>query len=396
MRARPLARLTHSATGGGFLTNRRGRATTAIVLVMAIALQMCAFGAKKAQLNSKLGSVKKAIRAVKYKIHLKESEKRTVMGQLAIVQDKLDGAQEKLNASNLQFADASADLKATVQRLGRAKKQLNRRQTLLQRRIVDIYEGDDLNYVDVVLGSTDMWTFLSRAYYLQQILSADTTLIKTIRALKASIERDKANQTRRVAQIASLRGQLISERDQVSNLADSKQHQIDSIEHDKDLMERALAEFQAEEQGIEEQIRRIQSTPAGQKRLHTAFHGKFMLPVSGKLTCPFGYRHHPITGQYSFHTGEDLAVPSGTAVHASAAGVVTKAGWNKAYGYMVVIDHNGGYSTLYGHNSKLLVRVGDKVNQGQVIARSGSTGWSTGPHVHYQLMLNGSPINPGR
>ena len=378
------------------MINRRRRAITAIALAMAITLQIGAFGAKKAALNSKLGSVKKAIKEVKYKIHLKESEKRTVIGQLAVVQDKLDNAQDKLNASNLQLADASADLKATVQRLAFAKRQLNRRQNLLQRRIVDIYEGDDLNYVDVVLGSTDMWTFLSRAYYLQQILSADTTLITQIRSLKASIEKDKSNQTRRVAQIASLRGQLIVERDDVSTLADNKQNQIDTIEHDTNLMQRALEEFQAEEQAIEDQIRRIQNTPAGQKRLHTAFHGKFMLPVNGRLTCPFGYRHHPITGQYSFHTGEDLAVPSGTPVHAAAAGIVTKAGWNKAYGFMVVIDHNGGYSTLYGHNSKLLVRVGDKVNQGQVIAKSGSTGWSTGPHVHYQLMLNGSPINPNR
>jgi len=368
-----------------------------MALAAVVLLQVCAVGAKKpAQLKTKLGNVNRRINQVQYKIHVKEKEKRTVVGQLSVVEAKLDNAQDKLTSNNIKLFDAQTDLKATINRLGDTKKQLARRQTLLTRRIVDIYEGDDLNYVDVVLGSTNMWTFLSRAYYLQQILKADTSLISQVRALKASIEADKSRQTRRVAQIGSLQGQLVSERNQVSSFADSKERQIDAIEHDTRLMEQALAELEAESRSIEEQIRRIQSTPAGMKRSARAFHGGLSFPVSGRITSTFGYRVHPITGVYKLHTGVDISVRTGTPVHAAADGTVIIAGWMPAYGYEVVIDHGGGVSTLYGHNSRLLVSVGEDVKRGQVIAKSGSTGYSTGPHCHFEKRVNGHPVNPGR
>lgn len=114
----------------------------------------------------------------------------------------------------------------------------------------------------------------------------------------------------------------------------------------------------------------------------------FGWPVRGRITSGFGSRWG------SIHTGIDIAVPSGTPVKASRGGTVTSAGWMNGYGYAVIIDHGDGYSTLYGHNSKLLVSVGEHVDAGQVIARSGSTGHSTGPHVHFEIRRSGKPINP--
>jgi len=375
--------------------DRRIRARTAIVLAVILLSQLCALAAKKASLDTRLGNVKQRIKAVRYKIHVKESQRRTELGKLAIIQSKLEDAQDRLNSNKIKLFDAQADLAATNRRLAIAQRNLARHQELLRRRIVEIYEGDDLTYLDVVLGSSDMWTFLSRAYYLQRIVAADAALIDQINQEKKSIEADKARQARRVAEIASRQRQLVVERDAVRSAADEKEQQISAIEHDKAAMERLLAEMEAEEQAIEEQIRRLQSTPEGRKRVAKTFHGSFMAPCSGRLTCRFGYRVHPITGIYSFHTGVDIAVPTGTPVRAAADGTVVKAGWNRAYGWMVIIEHDGGYSTLYGHNSRLLVNVGDNVRQGEVIANSGSTGWSTGPHVHYQLMRYGKPINPG-
>lgn len=378
------------------MTDNRRRTIAVVVIAAIVLLQLSAFGAKKAALKSKLGKVRQNIKQVQIRIYLKKEEERTAFGQLAVIQDKLDNAQDKLTENKMKLQDAQIVLATTITRLNRTTKELVRHQALLRTRIVDIYEGDSLNYLDVVLGSTNMWTFLSRAYYLQQILHADTTLITQVRDLKASIESDKALQTRKVAQIGSLQGQLVANRDAVQSNSVAKQSQIHKIENDKQLMEQALAEMQAEENAIEAQIRRSENTVVGQKMLHTVFRGNFMFPVCGRTTCPFGYRHHPITGSYELHTGVDISVPTGTSVHAAADGVVSRACYNRAYGYMVVIQHNGGYSTLYGHNSRLLVSTGQQVKQGQVIAKSGSTGWSTGPHCHYQLMKNGTPINPGR
>lgn len=372
------------------------RSIVAMVLVIVVGLQVCAVAAKKpVPLSSKLGNVNNRIKQVKYKIRVNESQKKTVLGQLAVVESNLDDAQSRLNDNNIKLFDARNDLKLTTERLEKTTRHLNRRQDLLNRRVVDIYEGEDLNYVDVVLGATNMWTFLSRAYYLQQILKADAVLIAQIRQLKTSIETDKQRQAQRVEQIASLQTKLIAQRNQISTLANSKQQQISRIENDTKLMEQALAQLEAESQAIEEQIRRIQSTPAGAKRAARAFTGGLIYPVPGRVTSRFGYRVHPITKVYKLHTGIDIACPTGTPVKAAADGVVIIAKWMTAYGYGVVLDHGGGVQTLYGHNSKLCVSVGQSVKQGEVIAKSGSTGYSTGPHCHFEKRVNGRPVNPG-
>lgn len=120
----------------------------------------------------------------------------------------------------------------------------------------------------------------------------------------------------------------------------------------------------------------------------------FMWPVRGSISSTFGPRVHPIYGIPSFHTGLDIAVPEGTAVRASASGIVTFSGWQEGFGLLVVIDHENGYETYYGHLSKLLVSAGQRVSQGEVIALSGNTGLSTGPHLHFEVHYFGSPVDP--
>ncbi len=118
------------------------------------------------------------------------------------------------------------------------------------------------------------------------------------------------------------------------------------------------------------------------------------VPASTRVTSPFGYRIHPILGVKKLHTGIDIGVASGNTVVAANAGKVIKAAWNNSYGYMVMVDHGGGIVTLYAHNSVLKVSTGDTVTRGQTVALSGSTGASTGPHVHFEVRVNGEYKNP--
>lgn len=351
----------------------------------------------RSQLNSKLAKAKRIneqIRAVKQKIRVKEHERKTVIGQLSLTEARLEAAQDNLARNKLRLLDAQSDLDATMKRLARTRKQLARRRALLARRVVDIYEGEDLGYLNVLLGATDMWTFLTRAYYVKRILDSDTRLIAQIRADEAAIERDRQRQARRLAEIRALHARLVVQRNEVASLVESKRRQLMAIEHSKELYEKALDELLAQSQRIEEEIRRIQSTPAGRARYARTFRGGLALPVSGRITSRFGYRVHPITGVYKLHTGVDIACSCGTPIRAAADGVVIIAGWQGAYGYTVVIDHGGGISTLYGHCSSILVDVGEEVRKGQVIARVGSTGLSTGPHCHFEKRVNGKPVNP--
>jgi murein DD-endopeptidase MepM/ murein hydrolase activator NlpD len=348
---------------------------------------LAADASKTSDLKSKLGSVEKKIKAVQYQIRVKKQEKRTVLGQLELTESKLEQAQSRLAHNKIKLYDAQNDLNETIRRLERTRKQLARRRDLLRKRVVGIYEGENLGFLNVVLGASDMWTFLTRAYYLQRILDSDTRLIGQIKSDAAAIERDKARQARTVSTIGGLQVRLEGERNSISYLAEDKRTQLERIEHSKELCEQALDELLAKSRQLESQIARIQSASGGGRGYSGVYRGGLLVPVRGRLTSRFGYRVHPITGVYKLHTGCDLACPTGTPIHSAGDGRVIIAGYDRAYGYYVVIDHGG-------HCSKLLVRVGQNVKRGDVIAKVGSTGYSTGPHLHFEKRINGKPVNP--
>jgi len=131
---------------------------------------------------------------------------------------------------------------------------------------------------------------------------------------------------------------------------------------------------------------------AEQKDIHLAT--PFGWPVAGTISSPYGYRNHPVHEQRKFHSGVDISAPSGSEVKATANGIVSFAGWTENSGIVVVVEHGRGFSTAYAHNRKTQVRVGQRIARGDVIALSGSTGVSTGPHVHYEIWRNGRPTDP--
>mgnify|MGYP000939232693 CR=1 FL=1 len=145
---------------------------------------------------------------------------------------------------------------------------------------------------------------------------------------------------------------------------------------------------------IEQDFLRLKSTVMEQRRRYD--HTPSIWPVEGRISSRFGNRTHPITGRLHHHTGIDIAVNTGTSVKATADGVVYFAGFDSGYGYMVIIDHGYGLKTLYSHNSKLLVKEGEFIKKGKVVALSGSTGVSTGPHLHFEVILDGGPVDPLR
>ncbi len=159
--------------------------------------------------------------------------------------------------------------------------------------------------------------------------------------------------------------------------------------------EQMLAELEQTSNQIGAMIRQMQRTPEGQKRSKQVWRGKFTAPVNGRVTSPFGMRFHPILKQRRMHTGVDLAAPTGTPIKAAGAGEVIYAGWYRAYGNTVIVDHGGNVQTVYAHCSSILTRRGSMVKQGQTIARVGSSGrLSTGPHLHFEVRRNGVPVSP--
>jgi murein DD-endopeptidase MepM/ murein hydrolase activator NlpD len=366
----------------------------AVLLLAAVTNEKSAEGQTSKNLAASRANVQRRLNSVRTQIQKTEKQQRVVTNQLAETERRLDYLQKDVSQNKVRLNQAQAMLEEVRERLERTKRQHARRSALLSRRLVDIYEGDDLTYFNVILGSTDLWTMMTRAYYVQQVLRADVKLIEEIRQDEQQIKQDELEQARKVREITDLQVRLVSQRDEVNQLVAQRESQLNKIENNLALYEKQYEELLSQSRAIEERIRQLQNTPAGQQRYANKYTGSLGLPVAGRITSGFGYRIHPILRVRKLHTGVDIAAPTGTPIAASGPGTVIISGWMNAYGNTVVIDHGGGVSTLYGHCSKLLVSVGQQVQKGHTIGLVGSTGWSTGPHLHFEKRVNGTPVNP--
>ena len=202
-----------------------------------------------------------------------------------------------------------------------------------------------------------------------------------------------------------MQAQSAAKKDEIEKRKAEQQVLLAQAQNDKATAEAALAELQASSNAITAMLQQRAAARAaassaggggGGAVSYQAVSGSgvFMWPVSGPITSPFGYRDHPIFGRQILHAGIDIGVDEGTPVAAADSGVVVDADWLGGYGYAVIIDHGNGLSTVYGHNSSLNVSPGQSVSKGQIIAYSGSTGNSTGPHVHFEVRSGGEPVDP--
>ena len=344
-------------------------------------------------LEAELSDVQSQMNEAQHRKELAEEQIGSVSELLRQIQSELDVALNELHAIEVQQSQVNAQIQQTEVELTAAQKRLDERERILNKRLRDVYMHGKLNYLEVILGAKNFTDFANRLEFLKRIVSADLNLITEIRAERELILQKKQQLEVQRQQLAKLQAEAEAKKTVVEN---KKQYQLivlARLQDEKALAEASYAELQATSQDIEARIRarQQQGASAGQ-----VVHGSGVLiwPTSGPITSPFGYRIHPIFGTQIYHSGIDIGVDTGTPIMAADSGVVVEADWLGGYGYAVVIDHGNGLSTLYGHNSELAVSPGQSVQQGQVIAYAGSTGYSTGPHCHFEVRVDGSPVDP--
>jgi murein DD-endopeptidase MepM/ murein hydrolase activator NlpD len=266
------------------------------------------------------------------------------------------------------------------------------------KRLRGLYMGERLSMLQMILEANDLSTLLDRIYYKQKIMAQDKQLLKSLydkiqelHVLKADLARQKA-----------LLGQTIATI-HVKNMEIQRSIEIDRSLRDKyrndaAFYDRAEAELLAESSNITAQIRGFMSSKKGSFQVVKNSTGSFMWPIQGHISSGFGSRYHPIHRRTRMHTGLDIAGPNGGAIRAADGGQVIWAGWKGGYGKAIMINHgnrNGrNLVTLYGHLSSISVSTGQTVSKGQTIGREGSTGYSTGPHLHFEVRVDGAPVNP--
>ena len=342
-----------------------------------------------------------------------KADAETVIGsvseQLRQIEEQLRQATAELGTIKEQRVAVENDITLNERQLAEAQKRLEGRESVFYKRVRDIYINGRLSYLDVVIGSKDFSDFANRLEVLKRIIDSDITLINEIKKERADIEAHKQKLEADRAKLVELEKAALAKQAEIEQKKAERNVVLQKAQNDRATAMQAIEALNASSAQVSAMLKERQAARAaaaaaaaqssgGQGASDNWVQGTGQLgwPVSGEITSPYGYRVHPIWGTTIYHSGIDIGVDEGTPVHAADGGVVVWSGWMGGYGYAVVIDHGNGLSTLYGHNSELAVDEGQSVAKGQVISYAGSTGNSTGPHVHFEVRANGDPVDPMR
>lgn len=326
-------------------------------------------------------------------------------GALHQTQSAMDQVQGRLDVVRAEQTSTERRLAWNTLQLNAARASLARHDDALKRRLVDTYERGDLGYISVLLAAKSFSDFVERWEDLRLLVAANQ---KAVRERKSAEQKVSAAQSALVAtQVALQQEELTRTRalNQLDTLAQEKQNLVALADARRRHVASDVAEMEglsaSEEAALEELIREKEAQIAAARRaagiagpeVNTP-PGLVAWPVHGTITSPFGWRQNPFGGGPEFHQGLDIAAATGTTVTAAASGTVISAGWYGGYGNYILIDHGGGMSTGYGHLSQIFVSNGQTVQKGQAIGAVGSTGASTGPHLHFEVRMHGKPVDP--
>ena len=306
---------------------------------------------------------------------------------------------QKIYDKQTEIEELNARTEIIEKRILKVKKQLisatndyNDQKELLDKRLVAMYEMGETSYLDLLLNSKGISEFLSNYYYISEIATTDSQLLNIVDNQKKKIEKMFNKLEEYQTELVKTKSNLDKASISISNMIIIKNQRVEELSDEELSIQRKIEDYQNEIQKIESEIRLLSLSSDNDNYVG----GIMQWPVPGytRISSPFGMRTHPITGVYKLHTGTDISAPMGAMFVAANDGVVTKAGMNTAYGNMVIIDHGGGITTLYAHGSEILVQEGQIVKQGEQVLKVGSTGYSTGPHAHFEIRINGQYVNP--
>jgi murein DD-endopeptidase MepM/ murein hydrolase activator NlpD len=345
--------------------------------------KIAAARAKEQRLASEIASVTSRIRSLESEIGDVESDLHLLEQDLALQQERLAKITELWQLQTEKLAFLRRQHAAAIERLSR--------------RLIAIYQSGNPTMVDVLLESSSFGELISRFDYAKEVAAQDERIASSVGRAKDQMRVAQARTTvtrksvQAVAQAVAVRTQqtravrteLLARENALAGTREERREALASVQSAK---EEYLHEVDALLAVSAQLSGRIQASQASSSVVRSS--SGLIWPVSGPVTSGFGWRWGRM------HEGIDIAVPTGTPVAASAGGQVIHAGWLGGYGNLVVIDHGGGLATAYGHNSSIVVGYGSSVAQGQVVAYAGSTGNSTGPHVHFEVRVNGSPVDP--
>ena len=348
--------------------------------VDALKNKVAAATAKKKELKNQLSSLNSDLSALEQQIALLDS-------QIEAQEDEIAAQEELLAQLEQLIADKTIELKDS-------EEQQARQYDRMKDRVRYMAEHDNTSYLSILLASESFSDFLNRWEIIKQISVRDEELFEELKLIRDKVSAEKDELEAAQAEARETKTQMEANMAELETQRAAKIKQQEAAQNARNAANKAYAEIIEKEDDLMEEYKKAAAQLAAQS---TYVGGKFMWPLpaaNNVVTCPYGMRKHPITGKYKLHTGVDLRCSTGTKVYAANAGTVTTSGYSSAWGNYIIINHGGGYTTLYAHLSRRSVAKGDKVKQGDVIGQSGNTGYSTAPHLHFEINKDGSSYDP--
>lgn len=369
-----------------------------ISILMIIVVLTCSYSTiiiKGATLGEQKQEVQNQKQQAEQKLEYVKEELSNAIVKIQELDDTIKQAEEDINGLEIELEELQKRINQIIETLSNIEKSYIENENLLQERLVANYEAGDITYLDMLMNSANIVDFLSSYYSIQEIVKYDIELLEQIEKEKKQVENSKKE---------------LEEKKATLKVKKAKKEQLSVItQNNKNIKEQAIINLSTEEQELQQKINEYKQEEARIEALikiatneyeYTGDYtgGVMAWPIAKSgtyITSGYGIREHPIQGIIKSHSGIDIGNAGfGAPVIATADGIVTMAGRYGGYGNCVMINHGNGISTLYGHGQAILTEVGKQVKKGDLIMEVGSTGISTGPHLHFEVRINGSCTNP--
>lgn len=348
---------------------------------------------------------KRLLEQQKQKLEKEKSEYHAKAAQLRKVEkqayQKLRNIESKYSATNGQLSTTKNEVSHTVRKMQETQARLTtvkvKEESLTDsaaRRLKEIYQGDRLSFIDQLMQVDSLQELQDRLYYQETIAEQDRRLISELRLREASLAKHRAQLGEKKNFLSEMVSQIAQKAMEIAKEKLSQEQLAEKLRSQRAFYEQAERELAQESYRLEKQIFVMEHENRAKGGPIAVGSGNMCMPLKAPVTSPFGWRRHPIFGVRKFHSGVDLAGPNRSPIRAADSGNVLYTGWYGGYGKVVIISHGKGMATLYAHLSRQAVKVGDNVTKGDVIAYEGSTGFSTGPHLHFEVRVDGKPNNP--
>jgi len=373
------------------LTKRLIKINLIILVIVSLAMQVFANEALD-ELQLQKNGIEEGIINFNTQVEFIGNELSEIVLEIAELNQKILDKEMEIETLEAQEKELMKNIDKTERELEELTQKYENQKTLSEKRLVAMYEMKNTTYLDLLLNSSGISEFLSRCFLISEIASMDLELLDTVKNERENINNLRIGLEVKKEILIANKGAREKATIALSNMIILKNNRIQDLSEEEYRLQQEIEEYQQQLKDIEVEIRLLAIASVSEQYVG----GVMAWPVPGytRITSMFGMRTHPITGVYKLHTGVDIGAPVGVDFVSANDGVVIKAGFNLAYGNMVIIDHGGGITTLYAHGLEILVEEGDIVFQGAPVLKIGSTGYSTGPHAHFEIRINGEYVEP--